>query len=397
MVAEEGVMIGIEFLKNVFINTSFIGTWYIYQVMIIFASCIIVSRDPSDWKTLALPMAVGWHLVGFNISLIILIPLAILFTIENLSITAMSRMIGSVADVISDGVGATKDNRITRRIKKSRVKSEIIQGLEGTGKSYKEFMREANKLKIKDEALGQIKSRDEAERELLDKMWVINNKDIMEGVDELGRTEETLKTLSGLRRLPSKAMDQAIDDRKYRALVSSKYANEEGDLRDRLNELELARRRTKIKNEYGLDTIGAEGDSSRFKARKYNQNVKRTFDMENQSIVNNMRKLQENEKNRINAEWRARRELELNKQKSSVELPRGPNLKYISGRANELEQRRMVENFNKAANARRFSNVRKLNEEEDRRLKKKKSRWFSVKKPKRYYVSKDERKFETYY
>ena len=94
-----GIEIGIGLLKDIFVNTSFAGSYWIWQLVFLFGSMAIISRQVGDWKTLALPVISGWHLIGFEFSWIFFGVSGLLFVMDNLSTKMMEGAIGGVTNV----------------------------------------------------------------------------------------------------------------------------------------------------------------------------------------------------------------------------------------------------------------------------------------------------------
>lgn len=111
-----GLEIGINLLEDIFFNSTFAGSSWIMFLTIIFASLIAITRDWSDWGTIALPVMVGWKYFGMPIPTIFMVVGTIVFVINILSMKLITGALSSVGDKITEYAAKGKYGRFKHRM-----------------------------------------------------------------------------------------------------------------------------------------------------------------------------------------------------------------------------------------------------------------------------------------
>lgn len=182
-----GYEIAIELLKNVFINTSFAGSYWIYQLMFLFGSLLIITRNYKDWGALALPVITGWHYSGFAYNQIFFILAGLVFVVDALTLKTIESGLMSIQEGIvtrlrrtNEGVsnvrklgwsqgkqqGQLYEDRARAQLKRINVEDEMKQ----IQRDLKE--REFPQLKEERKAMERVaKAKKEAQNNLLRKKF----------------------------------------------------------------------------------------------------------------------------------------------------------------------------------------------------------------------------------
>ena len=58
------IELGYEFIRQIFIDTTIFDIGWAISVIVTILSLLIITRDTQEWKKLAFPVMVGWHIVG---------------------------------------------------------------------------------------------------------------------------------------------------------------------------------------------------------------------------------------------------------------------------------------------------------------------------------------------
>lgn len=87
------VSLGLTEIGTTINNTSILGVTWIVSLIIIFFTLLLISRRPSDWKILALPVSLAWYLSGIRTSIIFVIITALIFVIESMSTDVIGEML----------------------------------------------------------------------------------------------------------------------------------------------------------------------------------------------------------------------------------------------------------------------------------------------------------------
>ena len=101
--------VAIQLLQNVFMNTSFAGSYWIYQLMFLFGSLLIITRNFKDWGALALPIITGWHYIGFHYNRIFFIIAGIIFVVDALTLKTIEAGLISIQEGIIHRAKRTRE------------------------------------------------------------------------------------------------------------------------------------------------------------------------------------------------------------------------------------------------------------------------------------------------
>ncbi len=93
-----GLETGITLLEQIFLFTSFVNQYWIGQIVVIFATMALITRKLGDWKTLALPVMVGWKYFGMQIPWVFYVIGILVFVIDVMSMKAIEGALGAVRD-----------------------------------------------------------------------------------------------------------------------------------------------------------------------------------------------------------------------------------------------------------------------------------------------------------
>jgi len=93
-----GLETGITLLEQIFLFTSFVNQYWIGQIVVIFATMALITRKLGDWKTLALPVMVGWKYFGMQIPWVFYVIGILVFVIDVMSMKAVEGVLGAVRD-----------------------------------------------------------------------------------------------------------------------------------------------------------------------------------------------------------------------------------------------------------------------------------------------------------
>lgn len=129
-----GLEIGINLLKDVFMNTSMFGSYWIYQLAFLFGSLAIITRKTSDWGALALPVIVGWHSIGFRFNWLFFAFASLAFVVNAFGYRTLEGVIGSVGNAFKGREGySLRDRRTEKTLKqyeKIKQKTERLDRLQ---------------------------------------------------------------------------------------------------------------------------------------------------------------------------------------------------------------------------------------------------------------------------
>lgn len=81
------------FIGEIFNQTTIFGFEWLWSLIIITLTLIIITRDLSKWGEIALPVSIGWYLAGLNVFIGVFFVTAIWFVLTNLSINVMGNII----------------------------------------------------------------------------------------------------------------------------------------------------------------------------------------------------------------------------------------------------------------------------------------------------------------
>lgn len=151
----DGLEIPIRDLTNILFNTGFVGQNWIAMLFVIVATLLIITRRIEEWKTLALPVLVGWYYFGMDVPQVFFTIAIILFILDVISL----KMITSGISVIGEGIERlTKRSRLERTATKLKDKMRLID-TEGTIKSRKEYLEKMKPENIQKREMEALKER----------------------------------------------------------------------------------------------------------------------------------------------------------------------------------------------------------------------------------------------
>lgn len=121
--------LGFTLLKNIFVDTYIFNIDWLLSAVITFLSLLWLSKDPNEWKTLAFPVMVGWHIAGLSPFFLLYIATAMMYAIESLSLQTIGQVITGVTRTATEKWKGIKPSlveeehkRITRRQKRRTIK-----------------------------------------------------------------------------------------------------------------------------------------------------------------------------------------------------------------------------------------------------------------------------------
>lgn len=162
-----GLDIGIGLLETIFFKTSFAGQYWIGQLVIIVATLALITRRTSDWKTLALPVMVGWKYFGMNMNWMFYAVAGIMFVVDAMSIQMIQSAIGAVSETIGytrarGGIrGARREGKLRTEKQRMDIKAEMQK---------MEVMNDIRKMSLDEQKDYEIRKelRERARRESLE-------------------------------------------------------------------------------------------------------------------------------------------------------------------------------------------------------------------------------------
>lgn len=87
---------GFDLIKNAIINTHILGIDWIISIPIIIITLLIITREYNKWKTLALPVMIGWHIIGIPQSVILYLVSSMLLAVDTMSLTQLGELINNI-------------------------------------------------------------------------------------------------------------------------------------------------------------------------------------------------------------------------------------------------------------------------------------------------------------
>lgn len=163
--------------KEVILGTNILGVEWIISIIIVIITLALITLNLQKWKTLALPVTVGWYIIGITPSYLWLIGTGIIFVIETLSIKVLGNTIEAITNVTKEYYQAIKHGvkkaREGYKIKtsegyettKSRKRKEAIKGFLSPMKSIDEA---TNKKMTLEELRKWLEEKRKTEKEIED-------------------------------------------------------------------------------------------------------------------------------------------------------------------------------------------------------------------------------------
>lgn len=113
----------IDLLETIFFRTEFAGMTWLFHIILILGTLLIITRVWKDWATLTLPVMVGWKYFGVNISYVFFTIATIMFVIDVMSIKVLSGALSGIGDAISHYTGnISRSTRAKRSLKRMEIK-----------------------------------------------------------------------------------------------------------------------------------------------------------------------------------------------------------------------------------------------------------------------------------
>lgn len=139
---------GLALIKDVFTNTTVFGQLWIIPMLVVILTLVIITRDIKQWKIMALPVMIAWHIIGLKQSMPFFILAVFFFVIELLS----TETAGNLLDVAIQHATGGKVNL-------GETKHKVAMNW-GIGKATKmeraiEKMKTGIKVKAKKEKIKQ--------------------------------------------------------------------------------------------------------------------------------------------------------------------------------------------------------------------------------------------------
>ena len=90
------IQTGFDLLYNIFVDTFIFNIGWLISVLLTFFTLMALSRNPKDWKTLAFPVMVAWHIIGIPPFFLLYIAMAMMYAIEALSLQTIGTLLTTV-------------------------------------------------------------------------------------------------------------------------------------------------------------------------------------------------------------------------------------------------------------------------------------------------------------
>jgi hypothetical protein len=243
--------IGINLLKDVFINTTFAGSFWIYHIMILFGCMVMITRKANDWALVALPLIVGLDSLGMNYNFIFYITSAIAFTLNTLSLkmvtAGLSGAMGGIGKMVGKGtdwtLARTTDAGIIKRQESLALKrmekremADKISSIKNKLKSESESMNKGIEILPKDARKIKKRNINKSLENIEKGFWEKEAKK-----KKINKKEESFKM----------QQDRMFDLQKFKVLAQTRGYKYDVDDINRLNilERELEKKRKKRERE----------------------------------------------------------------------------------------------------------------------------------------------------
>lgn len=87
------IQLGYDLINELFGKISIFDSSWIISILLTVLTMLLLTRDTREWKQLAFPIMVGWHVAGVTPSILIYIGTAILFVVDVLSLEMLTGMV----------------------------------------------------------------------------------------------------------------------------------------------------------------------------------------------------------------------------------------------------------------------------------------------------------------
>lgn len=201
-----------SFLTDYIFNTNFFGLTGLVGLIVVIFTMLMITFDLQKWRTLLLPIATMWHIVGIKQNILILIIGVIIFVQENLS----PELVGNILDMTE------------------KVTSNIYRGISKTtnyvtDRENYNLNKQYNKLKREDEA------------------WNKKN----EKIDYINESLKKSSIQGILDNLINKPIDNTISND---ILKNTKQTNKKKDMNTLISDmLEKEKRINELRKKYNFD------------------------------------------------------------------------------------------------------------------------------------------------
>lgn len=130
---------GFTLMNTIFADLVIFEITWIIGALLVLVTLIIITRDINEWKRLAFPICIAWHIIGISPGLLALFLTGVIFVINALSQIQLGELTGVNYGDIKD----TFEKRGWRIQSKRKVlKMESIQAIKPKGKLIKGTVRE---------------------------------------------------------------------------------------------------------------------------------------------------------------------------------------------------------------------------------------------------------------
>lgn len=88
-----GIELGYALLHSIFQETIFFNVTWLISIALTGLTLLLISRDPEDWKKLALPVMTGWHIVGIAPFIVVYLATGIFFITSHLGTHVIGQLL----------------------------------------------------------------------------------------------------------------------------------------------------------------------------------------------------------------------------------------------------------------------------------------------------------------
>lgn len=110
-----GIELGYNFISTVFLDTYIFNLSWLTSAFLVLLTMAILTRDYGQWKSLAFPVMVGWHIAGVTPFIGLYVIAGIMFAIENLSLNVVTGLATVVSQPVRDMWGYGVDRFAAKR------------------------------------------------------------------------------------------------------------------------------------------------------------------------------------------------------------------------------------------------------------------------------------------
>lgn len=164
---------GTDFATGMFTNFSILGQNWIIGLVLVFLTCVLITRNVEKWKTIFFYATLGWAGVGITIHPAIITISALIFALEIVSIEKIGNMIQAVAKAtkpIYESTGTMLENVGKKAIlekRKENIKKQVVY--DATKKAIEKTTTKGTELQNKI-ALKQLLKERKQTKKLIEKL-----------------------------------------------------------------------------------------------------------------------------------------------------------------------------------------------------------------------------------